>query len=152
MIEYELISLYYGDRKAKRSGVPYINHITEGLSILSNIKSTEMAARAFCTHPMVQSDVDLVYNYPNLSYLDGRVIALALEYRRVANNYLSTRKISHFSEIELSPLYEVNDMLFADKIQNKKDFMKYHYGIHPRSEELLNYFNNWISRLTYIAA
>ena len=48
----------------------------------------------------------------------------------------------------MSPLFEVNDMLIADKIQNKKDFMIYHFGKHERSEELHAYFDKWLDVLT----
>jgi len=45
-------------------------------------------------------------------------------------------------------LFEVNEMLIADKVQNKKDFMKYHFGKHDRSNELFRYFNKWLDALT----
>jgi hypothetical protein len=35
----------------------------------------------------------------------------------------------------------------ADKIQNYKDFMLYHYGKHKRSNELYTYFHNWFKLL-----
>ena len=73
-------------------------------------------------------------------------IMLAMEYRRVANAYLSTRKIESISEIELSPLKEVQQMLIADKIQNNKDFRLYNRD-HPRYDELCQYFDNWLDRL-----
>jgi hypothetical protein len=38
-------------------------------------------------------------------------------------------------------------MLFADKVQNEKDFALYHEGTHARSKELREYFNNWLNIL-----
>jgi hypothetical protein len=38
-------------------------------------------------------------------------------------------------------------MLIADKIQNRKDFELYHKDIHERSDELKQYFFNWLWRL-----
>ena len=38
-------------------------------------------------------------------------------------------------------------MLIADKVQNYKDFLLYHYGIHERSNQLNQYFINWLSYL-----
>jgi len=147
MIELDLIKSYYGTTSAKRSKVPYMNHITEGLDILQLMASTELAKRAYCIHPIVQADVDLLKNIGVLKDIDGDVMALAMEYRRVANAYLSPRIIKDIREIELSPLDDVNDMLIADKLQNEKDFRKYHLGTHPRSKELEEYFSNWFKRL-----
>jgi hypothetical protein len=70
-----------------------------------------------------------------------------MEYRRVANNYLSKRMINSIDEIELSPLKDVNDMLIADKVQNRKDFELYHLDTHERSDVLDQYFKNWLIRL-----
>ena len=38
-------------------------------------------------------------------------------------------------------------MLYADKIQNEKDFKIYHEVTHERSKELREYFDNWINKL-----
>ena len=70
-----------------------------------------------------------------------------MEYRNIANQYLSYRKIKSIDEISLSPLKEVNEMLIADKIQNYKDFLIYHKDTHPRAKELDEYFNNWLKKL-----
>lgn len=75
------------------------------------------------------------------------VIALALEYRNVANAALSTRVIASASEIALSPLDEVNAMLVADKVQNRADFLAHHAAVHPRARELARYFELWLERL-----
>ena len=142
-----MIKEFYGDKTAKRSGVKLMNHITEGLEILEQIHASDLAKRAYCIHPMVQGDAELFLNFHKLEGLDARVITLAMEYRRVANAYLSRRTISNINEIELSPLEDVNDMLVADKLQNQKDFILYHKDSHPRSKELNEYFNNWFKRL-----
>jgi hypothetical protein len=47
MYEYFLIYEYYKDKKAKRSGVPYMNHIDEGLIILNKINASEDAKKGF---------------------------------------------------------------------------------------------------------
>lgn len=154
--EYELIEKFYGRKKAKRSNVPYMNHIDEGILIISelrniigNVRKFGLAARAFCIHPMVQGDNDLRESLrsENLMACDGDSLLLAMEYRAVANAYLSKRKITDLSEIILSPIEEVNVMLAADKIQNRKDFELYHKGKHERSDELDQYFKNWLAKL-----
>lgn len=145
-LEYQLIEEFYGDSVAKRSRVPMINHINEGLIVLDEINATEFAKRAFCVHPMVQADLDLANNYDILIGCDPHVIALAMEYRSVANEYLSD-KVGNVLEIRLSPLAEVNQMLIADKVQNCKDFMTYHKRTHVRAAELTQYFINWMERL-----
>lgn len=145
-LEYQLIEEFYGDSVAKRSRVPMINHINEGLAVLRRIGASEYAQRAFCVHPMVQADLDLENNYDILVGCRPQVIALAMEYRSVANEYLSD-KAGTGHAIRLSPLGEVNQMLIADKVQNCKDFNTYHKGTHPRSKELEKYFAHWLEML-----
>jgi hypothetical protein len=58
-IHYRLIEEYYRGRRANRSGLPYINHIHEGLRVLEIIGAGDMTRAAFCIHPIVQSDEEL---------------------------------------------------------------------------------------------
>lgn len=145
--EYLTIKEYYGDKKTARSGVMLINHINEGLEVLQKINASEEARRAYCLHPIFQSDEDLLTNISRTSEFEPKIMVLVMEYRNIANAYLSRRKINNLEEIILSPLPEVNQMLVADKIQNYKDFMQYHFGTHERSNELFKYFQNWFDRL-----
>lgn len=140
-----MISEFYGNRKTTRSGAFLMNHIHEGLWVLKQIGATENAMKAYCLHPLFQSDSDLKTTFEtyDLSLFSSKVVAPALECRSVANEYLSKRKISSVEDIRLSPLKDVNDMLIADKVQNYKDFLKYHSKTHPRAKELDQYFRNW---------
>lgn len=144
---YLLIKDLYGEKKTTRSKVPLINHINEGLFILNKINADFDAALAYCIHPIFQSDFNLDINFDKVKEVSSKVICLTMEYRSVANEYLSNRIIKDCSEIRISPLKEVTQMLIADKIQNRKDFELYHLGTHPRSKELVKYFNNWMLRL-----
>lgn len=146
--EWDMIIEFYGDGRAARSQVPFINHITEGLAILSFIHASIQAKAAFAIHPIVQSDADLVENYEWVcNKVSSDVLMNAMEYRSVANDYLSHRSIDSIADIRLSPLKDVNDMLVADKVQNYKDFILYHHGTHARSKELHQYFQNWLKKL-----
>lgn len=159
-VEYQLIKNHYNGQTAKRTGVPLINHIHEGLMILDFLFPNEYTyvREAYCLHPLFQSDEDLgkavKKHAKNISLhrfsgqkLDGLSLILAMEYRNIANQYLSHRTIHHINEIALSPLFQVNQMLIADKVQNRKDFELYHEKTHPRSAELKQYFSNWLTRL-----
>lgn len=148
-VEYKLISAFYAEREASRSKVKLINHINEGLVVLDNISASDEAKRAFCLHPMLQDDNDLAENYPVLKdSIKGSVLILAMEYRSVANEFLREKVMrSPIPPIRLSPLYEVNDMLIADKIQNRKDFITYHLETHPNRKELSIYFDMWLGTL-----
>jgi hypothetical protein len=149
MKEYDAIAAYYGERAARRSRVPYIQHIDEGLLVLDQIFATEQAKRAFCLHPFVQEDADLAANHARLPELtdDPHVIVLVMEYRHIANATLSHRTIASAADIPLSPIPDVNAMLVADKVQNYKDFIFHHQATHPRSAELDRYFLCWLERL-----
>ena len=148
---FELISEFYGDQTTNRSGVKLINHISEGIEILEGLNAASETIDAYCLHPIVQSDESLPKGikllWDNSFDLSVLSIMYALEYRKTANAYLSKRIINSIDEIELSTLLEVNQMLWADKIQNQKDFRLYHLNTHPRSAILEQYFINWIERL-----
>jgi hypothetical protein len=146
--EYLAIEQEYGQRTAKRSEVPLMHHIDEGLAVLRWNGSSEEAQRAFCLHPLLQEDDALALNFERVRALTTpHVLALALEYRRVANAALSMRQMASSAEIKLSPMLEVNEMLVADKVQNYKDFLLHHHGRHPRSDDLDLYFRRWLERL-----
>ena len=142
---YKLISDYYGQTTAKRSGVPLIKHIDEGVEILKNIGADEDTIDAYCLHPILQSDEEfnknLTMDFKNIS---TPALLLAMEYRRVANSYLSTNKMENFVGFTNE---KIKQMLYADKVQNEKDFALYHEGTHKRSKELREYFNNWLNIL-----
>jgi hypothetical protein len=146
--EYLAIEEHYDQRTAQRSGVPLMHHIDEGLAVLQRIGAPEAAQLAFCLHPLLQEDAAHAANLEQVRALTSpHVLALALEYRRVANAALSHRQLASPSEIELSPHPEVNQMLVADKVQNRKDFLLHHRGAHPRSDALDLYFRRWLERL-----
>ena len=145
--EYRAIAAHYGDRCARRSGVRLMNHIDEGLRLLAHLGAGEPAMRAFCIHPILQSDSDLAVADLAAVTDDVAVMALAMEYRSVANAYLSPMGDRDPADIRLSPLSAVNDMLRADKVQNYKDFLRFHDGIHDNSDGLHRYFQSWLTRL-----
>jgi hypothetical protein len=163
--EYQLISDWYGTRTAERSGVPLINHIDEGLLLLNLLGASIIAQSAFCLHPLIQHDNDFLLTAERLARecsveggVDAYALTLAMEYRSVANAFLSDKITPDdllpgvsvddvAGRIRLSPALAVNGMLVADKIQNRKDFLRYHKGTHPRSRELDLYFRAWLVKL-----
>ncbi|MCP3064052.1 hypothetical protein LXT21_35275 [Myxococcus sp. K38C18041901] len=161
-LEYRAIQAFHGQRRAQRSGVPYMHHIDEGLWVLRALCASDLAQRAYCLHPLVQDDDDRAAAWAralatgadlSMPPVDGvsddpRVLALALAYRETANAALSHRPdLKGPEDIALSTEPEVNDMLRADKVQNYKDFIIHHRGTHPRSAELERYFQAWLTRL-----
>lgn len=156
---YKLIQQKYKGKVARRSGVSYMNHIQEGAFILQLIYgNNEDLMEAFCLHPIFQNDKSLSQllsdESSELSLITPHAIILGMEYRRVTSNYKIKNKIKSFDSIEIGPLEQVHKMLVADKIQNKKDFMKYMYFKHDRlsyqkaSEHGLQYFDSWLNRLS----
>ena len=135
--EYEMVRNYYGDSVTDRTGIHMINHIDEGLFILNQIGASDMAKRAYIIHPLLQGDADLLAFWESdlPEQIDRRVLALALEYRNIANAHLSHHPAGPDAFL-LSPLRDVNDMLVADKVQNRKDFELYHAAAHPRAAPL----------------
>lgn len=155
--EFKAISAFYGDKVAKRSQVPLINHIKEGMAIMQYIGASEEAIRAYMIHPMFQNDDDLTSSglaFASSGLADPYVIALTMEYRQRANAWLSD-KIETINNMEFRDIpgptsgniRAVRHMLIADKVQNYKDFLKYHAETHARSKELDVYFKVWLKEL-----
>ena len=78
--EYQAILNFYGDKKARRSNLPFMNHIDEALRILDWLAASEISKRAFCLHPLFQADFDFIVNWnSDLSSLNTNAIILAIE-------------------------------------------------------------------------
>lgn len=156
---YRFITAEYEGKIARRSGLPYLNHINEGVFLIYRRFGFQCdLIDAYCLHPIFQSDrslTRLVADTKNsfLSKCPSRILIFAMEYRRVANGYISTMKVKQPDLITLSPLEEVNKLLVADKIQNKKDFMKYmNYDNGKVSyrrvcQRYIAYFDSWLTCL-----
>ena len=148
---YNLVKTLYGETKAERSKVPYMNHIDEGLQILDYIDADNATKSAYCIHPIFQIPKNLKQLIADKLYdqIDQKVLLLAMEYRNKANAYVCRPRTDNYT-IENLPymvLPEVTAMLIADKVQNYKDFLQYHKNSHPRSKELDKYFNLWFKHL-----
>ena len=153
---YQIIQKKYQGKVARRSGVSYMNHIKEGVVILDFLYGYDkQVTEAYCLHPLFQSDNSLaeILNEDELPLISQRALVFAMEYRRVANSYTIKNKVREIESIDIGPLPQVHQMLVADKIQNKKDFMKYMFYKHDRpsyqrvSERTLQYFDSWLARL-----
>lgn len=148
-IELVTIENYYKNKKADRSNVPLVNHIHEGLAILDAVNASVQTKKAFCLHPLIQNNITTF----DMSNISPRALYLAELYSQKANSYLckpETDYVATFQDVYnlVGILNEdITLMLYADKIQNKKDFMLYHKDIHERSCELEHYFNLWIAFL-----
>lgn len=156
---YKLTQEFYGDRCAKRSGVPLINHINEGVTVLNCLGASDEAIAAYILHPIFQNDKELEFYQVYFSILNPRVVGYVMEYRNIANASLSSIVDYDYScdtggwsltlthKIKTSPIGSVNLMLIADKVQNYKDFITYHKDTHHRSAELDFYFRQWLKEL-----
>jgi hypothetical protein len=148
----QIIERYYGDKRAKRSGVLYINHIYEGLAVLDHLGATKYVKDAYCLHPIFQDDGTFAENLGSIKLklgdIDPLTLIFVMEYRNVANRGLNCFQIDDPDKIYLGPCDAVRLMLIADKVQNRKDFLKYHLGKHYGSKELDIYFKNWLRKLS----
>lgn len=147
MNSLEIIGRFYGSQKAKRSGLLWLNHIFEGRAIMEHRKASFAAIDAFTVHPVFQAEESLDWCIATYAeHLEPRVLALAMEYRNVANRGLSCYQVDDPNRIYLGPLRDVHEMLIADKVQNRKDFIVHHQK-HPQAIELDRYFKNWLRAL-----
>ena len=144
MKAYKIISEIYGNSVAKRSGAPLINHINEGLVVLKNLGTSLYAQEAYMVHPITQNNEYFDKYHHRLYELNGRTVLYAMEYAKTANNWLCGMPRP---KTPLSSIFEVNQMLVADKIQNRKDFEIYHKATHENSAALDQYFKDWLEVL-----
>ena len=120
---YKLVTKFYGNDRAKRSGLYHMNHVDEGLFILNELGADQDTLDAWCLHPIFQDDRDLLNAQSiDLSKISQRSILYAMEYRQRANAHLSFNKKKVPEPIRMK---SVMQMLQADKIQNCKDFEFY---------------------------
>lgn len=154
-VALDLVTEFYTDKKANRSGVPKINHIHEGLTFMSYLGAADESMQAYCLHPLLQSYDDLAVNWLTVCQTNDvspEAILLAMEYRNKANIYLCSPATDLWDlgtirkEVGLL-LPEVRHMLLADKWQNRKDFIKYHLKTHDRAAQLEIYFDQWLEYL-----
>ena len=157
--EYQAVRDHYADRVARVSGVPLMQQVEEGLIILDAIDASEDAMRAFCLRPLFQTDEDLVrYGQDFMDAVDASpfVILLVMEYRSRANAWLSERvhrlpadprQIVADGLPSTGPLDAVRDMLIADKVQGRREFIRHQRGRHARTDELDLYFDLWLQAL-----
>jgi len=160
----EEIELFYGDKRAKRSQVKLINHINEGCAIISDRlhytdDSCFNAMAAFCLHPIFQSEEVDSTTYPFVHVHDDHIVRMAKDYAEIANMYLCREDTDHIkcaddlhrhlgeALLHKAEFYDIAAMLYADKVQNRKDFDIYHWERHERSNQLERYFNIWIDYL-----
>lgn len=148
-LAYNMIKDYYKDNKAKRSQLPLMNHIDEGIAILRAFNAGQSVIDAFCLHPLDQNNV-------HYDVTDEIRIASAMSkmYSIYANaglctEYWDTTHPRIENQLEGLPKmpYEISLLLYADKVQNQKDFLVHHLGTHDRSQALNKYFINWIAYL-----
>lgn len=145
--EYAAVRAFYGERTARRSGIAYMAHIDEGLDVLDLIGASMTARLAFCLHPLAQADDDLPSFDPRCASSPDVLVAV-IEYRNVANRYLAFHRGEPGRTARPSPLAVVNEMLVADKVQNRKDFEDHHASTSDAvSERLAGYFAEWLEAL-----
>jgi hypothetical protein len=146
--EIRAIKSFYDGKVAKRSGLPYMRHISMGLMLLKTLTNDKDVWRAWAVHPIFQMD-DLLSEAlkKGLHHIvsNTKVAVLAMEYRLVANNYLTKDLwLWDKKEPKLSKIPEVNLLLVVDKIQNWYDASRYLKTSYQ--EELMaldSYFANW---------
>lgn len=165
---YSVIDSFYKGMSTSK-GVPYINHINEGIVHLENMKVDDDVINAFILHPFVQC-VNLKGTYKdclltekelekhiNIFKIEPEIAFELLLYRKYANSYLCREATDNFSIHDaygylknLNNYQTTVKMLIADKLQNFKDFLLYRQD-HPRKEFLNRYFTIWLNILANIS-
>ena len=145
--EWEIARRVLEPVHARRTGISHFQHVREGVRILQTLSAPLISQQAFTLHPLIQKTDDFVNNLALLEGCDARAVALAVEYRWVANQGVRQRVRENGWQITLSSFPAVNQMLLADKVQNRKDFLLHFPPSHPDFDELVRYFGCWMEAL-----
>ena len=165
---YNVIKKFYKGKETSK-GIPYINHIDEGVGHLENLHVSDVVINAFILHPFVQC-VNLKGTYKdclltekelekhiNIFEIEPEIAFELLLYRKYVNSYLCREATDNynindaFEDVKgLTKYPNTVKMLIADKLQNFKDFLLYRQD-HPRKEHLNNYFTIWLNILANIS-
>lgn len=143
--EYKLAKQILTPIRAKRTGENHFTHVEEGIRILTAIGASDVTKKAFALHPLVQKEEDFLANFMLLGNCNQYALMLAVEYRWVANN--GTRRNLGNGPVVLSGLKEVNQMLIADKVQNRMSFRRNFKPTDPDYADLEAYFEKWLVAL-----
>ena len=150
---YQLIKEHYGTRHSNRGNRPHIAHIQEGAWLHFHENGwNPIVQEAWCIHPLFQGDDTLIKSltHPeNWQSVQAGALIQTMEYRNIANGYTSKMPLRDPSRILLSPIPEVNQLLMADKLQNRKDYEQYVRPNLSKEEQtrLDTYFAAWFARL-----
>lgn len=126
-----VVEFYQGGNEFTSTGVPKINHIDEGLAILEYLETETHTQEAWCLHPLLQGDKELLdYGWHSTRGVTGYAIVLAMEYRATANAFLCTPETDRYTQEDMPKIVlpEVKPMLIADKISNMRNLVKYNRG------------------------
>lgn len=143
----ELIKSQYGEGVAARSGVPLMNHIIEGIAILDKIGANQEVKAAFALHPIAQ--INMPVDVPNelaQPYALAKLYSVYANYALCSPSVMQRGVVTTLLDLPEMPK-EVAQMLYADKMQNQKDFIMYHQGKHVNSDKLTEYFDTWVDYL-----
>lgn len=161
-----LIETIYAGRRTRRSGLPLRNHIDEGLIILVALQATRTEAEAFCLHapaqisyhfgarPAANHHLPATPQGPRDTWLLKTRFPLAAEAVTLAWRFAAQAEAfrpDHLADHEAPPPITVDTavrkLLIADKVQNRKDFERFHQHRHPRADLLTRYFSAWFNLL-----
>lgn len=135
--ECKIISKYYEGKVAKRTGIPYINHIYEGCRLIED----EEDRLAFMIHPIFQDGKE---GEVDLSTVKKSIQKLAKEYADIANSYLPKDYLNE----PPTEFGAVRYLLVADKMQNYKDFSNNKDVFSKEKQKQLDiYFRKWFKAL-----
>lgn len=135
-------------QRTKRTDLSYFDHVDDGVKILEALAAPLVVQKAFCLHPLVQNTTEFVKYFDLIHLFEAKAVALAVEYRWVANLGIRQALKADNWNVTLSSFEHVNQMLVADKVQNRKDFLRlYTPETHPEYDEISHYFNVWLKAL-----
>lgn len=151
-IHYQIISELYEGQKAKRTQLPYIKHIDDGLLILDDLDADLITKEAWCMHPIFQMPdlKEKVMDSKGQPQIRLATAILAAEYAETANQYRTVNYQSFHDNLPEIPNSRVKKLLTCDKVQNYIELENTRHLLpYETVDRTHRYLLNWLHHLSF---
>ncbi len=125
----------------------YISYTYKVMAVNKWLNFSKICTDSLIILPLLWSDKDFVNNWKTIT-ISSNLAFFISEYKNVSKNYNLDRKIQSTSDIVISPITDVNNLLLSTAIVNYNNYENHYKLTHPRASLFGEYYKNWLVRLS----